>query len=106
PALQKDLKRHRYMDISKPGPGSRYEIEFQGRMFSPGKRWWGTTPDGIERLKRSDRLGASGTTLWQIKYYDDFPYTPINNLWEDTASSFAADKIYIVQTNTKIIQRC
>jgi adenine-specific DNA-methyltransferase len=106
PTLLTGCRRYRYMDISKPGPGSRYDIEFNGQTFSPGKRWWGTTPEGIERLRRANRLGASGTTLWQVKYYDDFPYTPINNLWDDTASSFAADKIYIVQTNTKIVQRC
>ena len=106
PVLPTGSKRYRYMDISKPGPGSRYDIQFNRQVFSPGKRWWGTTPDGIARLQRANRLGSSGTTLWQIKYYDDFPYTPINNLWEDTASSFAADKIYVVQTNTKIVQRC
>ena len=99
-------RRYRFMDISKPGPGSKYEIEFQGRTFSPGKRWWGTTPDGIERLKKADRLACTATTLWQVKFYDDFPYTPLNNHWSDTASSFASDKIYVVQTNTKIVQRC
>jgi len=99
-------RRYRYMDISKPGPGSRYDIRFEGRVFGPGKRWWGTTPEGIERLKRAARLAATGNTLWQVKYYNDFPYTPINNLWDDTASSFASDKIYVVQTNTKIVQRC
>ena len=97
---------YRHMDISKPGPGSRYEIDFQGRQFNPGKRWWGTTPEGIERLKKADRLAATKSTLWQIKFYNDFAYTPLTNHWSDTASSFASDKVYVVQTNTKIVQRC
>jgi adenine-specific DNA-methyltransferase len=99
-------RRYRHMDLSKPGPGSRYEIKFQSKSFTPGKRWWGTTPDGISRLIRADRLATTGSTLWQIKYYSDFPYTPLTNFWPDTASSFASDKIYVVQTNTKVIQRC
>lgn len=99
-------RRYRYMDISKPGPGSKYEINFEGRVFNPGKRWWGTTPDGISRLHKANRLAATASTLWQVKFYDDFPYTPLTNHWSDTASSFASDKIYVVQTNTKIVQRC
>ena len=99
-------RRYRYMDISKPGPGSRYEIEFQSKRFSPGKRWWGTTPEGIKRLQKANRLAATKSTLWQVKFYDDFPYTALNNHWADTASSFATDKIYVVQTNTKVVQRC
>ena len=28
------------------------------------------------------------------------------NMWTDTVSSFMPDKIYVVQTNTKVIDRC
>jgi adenine-specific DNA-methyltransferase len=37
---------------------------------------------------------------------EDFSAIPLANLWTDTASSFMADKVYVVQTNTKVIQRC
>lgn len=104
--LPEGARRYRYMDLSKPGPGSRFEIEFEGRTFSPGKRWWGTTPEGIAALERQRRLGATGNTIWYIKFFDDFSFSPITNLWDDTASSFASDKLYVVQTNTKVIERC
>ena len=100
------VRRYRYMDLSKPGPGSRYDIEYEGKTFSAGKRWWGTTPSGIENLRNARRLAATGNTLWFIKYFSDFAFSPITNLWDDTASSFASDKLYVVQTNAKVIERC
>ena len=42
-----------------------------------------------------------------IRFIDDFPVTPVGNLWTDTLTgSFTEDKIYVVQTAQKIIQRC
>jgi adenine-specific DNA-methyltransferase len=99
-------KRYRYIDLSKPGPGSRYDFQFNGRAFNAGRRWWGTTPDGMQRLAENRRLEASGNTLWFVKFWSDFEQVPLTNLWEDTAASFTADKYYVVQTNTKVIQRC
>jgi len=104
--LPEGARRYRYMDLSKPGPGSRYDIHFEGHTFSPGKRWWGTTPEGIESLARQRRLGSTGNTLWYVKFFDDFAYSPVTNLWDDTASSFASDKLYVVQTNARVIERC
>lgn len=99
-------RRYRFMDITKPGPGSRFEFDYGGRRFSPGQRWWGTTPEGLQNLLRANRLDSTGNTLWYIKFLDDFPWSPITNLWSDTASSFSADKIYVVQTNLKVVERC
>ena len=32
---------------------------------------------------------------------------PLDNVWDDTVSSgFADPKIYVVQTNTKVVERC
>ncbi len=40
-------------------------------------------------------------------YTDDFPYVPISNIWSDVfESTFAVQRIYVVQTGTRIIQRC
>jgi adenine-specific DNA-methyltransferase len=39
-----------------------------------------------------------------VRFFDDFPVQPINNLWNDTAG--ATDLIYVVQTSNKIIERC
>jgi adenine-specific DNA-methyltransferase len=49
-----------------------------------------------------------GSTLLFRRYLDDYPYSSLNALWLDTQmGGFAAkDKIYVVQTNISVIQRC
>lgn len=50
---------------------------------------------------------AVGTTLMWKNYHDDFPYRPIVSLWDDIRSSgFGEDKLYAVQTQTGVIERC
>src|SRR3984885_3008793 len=60
----------------------------------------------MARLAKANRLEATGNTIWQVKFFSDYPYTPLNSLWLDTSSSFATDKVYVVQTNTKLVERC
>jgi adenine-specific DNA-methyltransferase len=47
-------------------------------------------------------------TLSYIRFLDDFPAYPINNVWLDIGGiqSRADPKVYVVQTSTSIIQRC
>lgn len=41
------------------------------------------------------------------RYFDDFPVSPINNLWRDMLmTGFSEDKLYVVQTSRKVIERC
>jgi adenine-specific DNA-methyltransferase len=82
-----------------------FPIEFEGRVFKPlsGKSWK-TTKDGIERLKIAKRLQASGQTIRYVLFHDDYPVYRLTNLWTDLAG--ASDKIYVVQTSSKVIQRC
>ena len=48
-----------------------------------------------------------GVSLRYIRYINDFPVYPINNLWQDTGTGqFTESKVYVVQTNTKVIERC
>ena len=42
-----------------------------------------------------------------VRYVVDFPVYPLNNSWYDTVTAgFASDKLYVVQTNPKVIERC
>jgi hypothetical protein len=46
-------------------------------------------------------------TLRYVGYWDDFPVYPLNNSWDDTVTAgFSSDKVYVVQTNAKVIERC
>jgi hypothetical protein len=52
------------------------------------------------------RLEAT-TGLYYVRYLDDFPVAPISNNWNDTGiAGLASDKLFAVQTNEKVIQRC
>ena len=89
------------------GAASWFPVEFEGKVFRPSMQVrWKTNEAGMARLHNARRLGTTGTTLWYVRYLADFPAFPINNFWEDTASSFMSDKVYVVQTATKIIERC
>jgi adenine-specific DNA-methyltransferase len=82
-------------------------INFRGKEYGPGHRYWSTSPESINRLAKSDRLHAGGKTLSYVRYLSDFSVTPLLNVWTDTGTGgYGDDKLYVVQTTTKIIQRC
>jgi adenine-specific DNA-methyltransferase len=60
----------------------------------------------MARLRLADRLERIARTLNYVRFHDDFPVFPLTNFWEDTQSGSGMDKVYVVQTNTKIVERC
>lgn len=104
--LPAGARRYKLDNLTKPGPGSRYEFTYEGVTYTPGKRWWGMPIESMESLAERQRLEASGRNLWYVRFWDDFAWSPRNNLWTDTASSFMSEKVYVVQTTAKIIERC
>jgi adenine-specific DNA-methyltransferase len=89
-------------------PEGSLPFEFKGKKYDIGtNRHWKTHRQGLETLSMVGRLFAVGNTLTFKRYEKDFPFAPFNNMWEDTVrSTFAAGKLYVVQTNTKVIERC
>ena len=81
---------------------------WRGKSYRlPLNSHWKTTPAGMERLAKQNRLMAIGETLRFKRLLDDFPVSPINAVWDDTAvSGFGRKKEYVVETNTKAIERC
>jgi adenine-specific DNA-methyltransferase len=94
----------RSADLTKSGPGSKFEVEFKGKTYNPGQRWWGTTPEGFERLIKAGRIIATTNVLRYVKKADDFPYKFMDSLWNDTSSAF--NPVYVVQTNVEVAKRC
>ncbi|MFH0785486.1 MAG: site-specific DNA-methyltransferase [Pseudomonadota bacterium] len=88
--------------------GSSPTFVWQGKSFRlPSNSHWKTTLIGMQQLAESNRLMAIGDTLRYKRYIDDFPVSPINSIWDDTAiSGFGRKKQYVVETNEKVIQRC
>ena len=89
-------------------PKGSLPYEFEGRLFSPGNnQHWKTTVDGLSRLGKARRLINVSTSLYYVRKLRDFPVAPMDNLWQDTsAGGYSDEKVYVVQTNRKIIQRC
>ncbi len=82
-------------------------FEFQGIRYLPGSGGWKTNSKGFTTLTRAGRILRRDKSLSYIRYLDDFPVVPISNLWLDTRWGFdAAERIYVVQTNVKAVQRC
>ena len=77
------------------------------KFYTPtAGRSWSTNESGAKVLISRRRLTRIGRTLNYVRFASDFPYNPLSNFWEDGASGVGMQKSYIVQTNTKIIQRC
>lgn len=90
------------------GAASWFSVSFAGREFHPTMQTrWKTNEIGMSRLISARRVHGVANTLTYVRYLDDFPVMPIHNLWEDTVTSgFSDSKTYVVQTNTKVVERC
>lgn len=81
-----------------------YDFELDGKIYKCGRKSWKTNREGMKTLIDTRRVMASAETPCYVLFHDDFPVQTLNNLWDDTAG--ATDMRYVVQTSTKVIQRC
>jgi adenine-specific DNA-methyltransferase len=84
-----------------------FHVEFRGETYLPSKREWSTNRDGMSRLAKAGRIETRANSIGIVRYLDDFPAVSLTNSWPDTGTgSFTDAKVYVVQTGTKVIQRC
>ncbi|MGH9822888.1 MAG: DNA methyltransferase, partial [Blastocatellia bacterium] len=106
PAGARVYRRDNLTSTSSAGESSE-PFEFCDVKYSPGKGGWKTSKEGLKRLVESERLEAYGSTLSYRRFAEDFPFFRYNNLWSDTATGgYAEQRYYVVQTTTKVSQRC
>ena len=87
----------------------RFVVKFRNQNFVPStSRGWRTSEVGMVRAQAADRFLAHDKVLMFKRYLSDFPANYINNSWSDTSSgsSVSDPKVYVVQTRSKIVQRC
>ncbi|MDC0066863.1 site-specific DNA-methyltransferase [Verrucomicrobia bacterium] len=74
--------------------------------YFPGRgRHWRTHEVGRQRLWKAGRVNPSANRPFYIEGYDDSPSTNNSNIWtEDLAG--AQGKVYVVQTNERVLDRC
>ena len=78
---------------------------FQGKEYVPRSGYhWSTNVQGLHNLSKVGRIELVGNNLRYKRYAKDFPVTELTNIWGDIAG--AAGNIYVVQTSSKIIERC
>ncbi len=79
--------------------------QFQGKTYHSGETSnWKTSYEGLERLRRANRIEARKSTVAYVRRIDDFTAFPISNIWGDVAG--AAGLVYVVQTSVSVVERC
>ncbi len=86
-------------------PNTTIDYEFEGRIFNPGpNKCWRTTKEGLDTLAAEGRSVKAGNTLRYKQFLDDFPYTEVTTIWDDTGRD--PENFYVVQTPSNVIRRC
>ena len=79
----------------------------QGKEYVPGKgRHWRTHEQGRGRLSKAGRVNPGNSRPFYIESYDDSPSTNSANIWTENTSRGTRRKVYVVQTNERVIERC
>jgi adenine-specific DNA-methyltransferase len=83
-------------------------FEFHGHPYRPpAGSHWKTTSEGLSRLALAGRIVAIGRRLEYKRWFDDFPFLQLDNLWLGMGErGFTGDKWYVVQTDPRVIERC
>ncbi len=98
-------------DLTSQGAASQKQpFFFQNEVFFPAvaRHWSNDHITGMPRLAKSGRIVKVSKTQIRAKIYkNEQTATLLTNRWLDTQfGAFARDKIYVVQTATRVIQRC
>ena len=98
-------------DISSQGRAKEPQpFTYRGKAYDPwdkNSHWKANYPAGMERLARAGRIHIARNSIQYIRYQTDFEAGVYGNIWTDTGTgNFTDDKIYVVQTNAKVVERC
>ena len=82
------------------------DFEFRNKTYHPGQRYyWKVHPDALKRVGKASRFLTTQNKIYYLRYLDDFPVIELTDSWRDTSPGFQA-QVYVVQTLTKVIERC
>src|SRR3990167_5570535 len=96
--------------LSQGRPKEPQPFQFQDKTYdswSKNSHWKASFPQGMNRLAKANRIHVAKNSIQYVRFHTDFPVSVHGNVWTDTGSgSFTDDKVYVVQTNTSIVERC
>jgi adenine-specific DNA-methyltransferase len=83
---------------------------FQGEKYdswAKNSHWKANYPVGMTRLARAGRVHVAENSIQYVRFHADFDVAVHGNIWTDTGTgNFTDDKVYVVQTSAKVIERC
>jgi adenine-specific DNA-methyltransferase len=96
--------------ISQGRASERQPLSFRGKPHDAWQRnshWKANFPIGMNRLSRAGRIHEAENSIRYVRFHTDFDVGVHGNIWTDTGTgNFTDDKIYVVQTNAKTVERC
>ena len=96
--------------ISQGRSKERQPFNFRGKVYDTwdkNSHWKASFPVGMERLAKAGRIHVAENSIQYVRFHTDFELAVHGNVWTDTSTgSFTDDKVYVVQTNVKVIERC
>jgi len=101
--------RYRLVSLVSQGSSSAATpFGFQGKTYHPpASSHWKVTVEGLKKVAAANRIQATTNSIQFSSFIRDFPISITHNVWTDTITgSFNEEKIYVVQTNPKILERC
>ena len=105
-----DLNVFSHDNITSQRPAQGDDVRewvYEGKAFRANKGTFKTDATGLRRLGHAKRMIFIGNTLRYVRYLADFRVVPYSNLWTDTTTSgFSDPKVYVVQTNKSVVERC
>ena len=108
--LPEDARLYKPVNLQTQGAASEPQpFTFEGKTYRPGanSHWKPNYPEGLKRLAAAGRIHKAANSIQYRRFASDFPYKERGNLWTDTLTgSFTDEKMYVVQTNPKVVERC
>ncbi|HST54723.1 MAG TPA: site-specific DNA-methyltransferase [Solirubrobacteraceae bacterium] len=95
--------------VSQGAASQPQPFEFDGKTYAPpsNSHWKANYPVGMDRLALAGRIHVARNSIRYRRGAGDFPYQVRTNVWNDTGTgNFTDDKLYVVQTASKVIERC
>ncbi len=75
--------------------------------YKANSHWKPSHPVGTQRLIYADRVHVAESSFRYKRFHTDFDVMPFSNIWTDTGTgNFTDEKVYVVQTGSKTIERC
>ena len=110
-AIPEGSKPYNPGDLTSQGRArERQPFSYGGKEYDTWDKnahWKANYPIGMNRLARAGRIHVAQSSIRYVRFHTDFDAAVHGNIWTDTGTgSFTNDKTYVVQTNSKVVERC